>query len=70
MILIVQARKLVPETLLQQILTLNSLDVELYKYGQGIFGVENKHLETRIGDEKQHFVPDLVSAIYLKMCLF
>lgn len=68
MIWIVQARKLVPETVLNQILTLNSLDVELYKYAQDIFGVEKKHLETKISDGKQqHIAPDLVSAIHLNI---
>lgn len=39
-----QARLLVPETILQQILSLNSLDVELYKHAQEIFMQQQKHL--------------------------
>ncbi|XP_038970955.1 protein-tyrosine sulfotransferase [Phoenix dactylifera] len=39
-----EARLLVPETVVQQILSLNSLDVELYKHAQEIFMQQQKHL--------------------------
>lgn len=35
---------MVPEEILQQILSLNSLDVELYNYAQDLFLQEQKHL--------------------------
>ncbi|KAJ0966481.1 hypothetical protein J5N97_023398 [Dioscorea zingiberensis] len=39
-----EGRLMVPEEVLLQILALNSLDVELYKYAQNIFAQEQKHL--------------------------
>ncbi|XP_064974202.1 protein-tyrosine sulfotransferase-like isoform X1 [Musa acuminata AAA Group] len=39
-----QARVSVPMTVLQQIQYLNNLDVELYKYAQNIFMLQQKHL--------------------------
>ncbi|XP_039116800.1 protein-tyrosine sulfotransferase [Dioscorea cayenensis subsp. rotundata] len=39
-----EARLMVPEEILQQILSLNSLDVELYNYAQDLFLQEQKHL--------------------------
>lgn len=39
-----EARLLVPEKVLQEILSLNSLDVELYKHAQDIFLQQQKHL--------------------------
>lgn len=39
-----QARRKVPEALIQEIALLNSLDVELYKYGQYIFEKQHAHM--------------------------
>ncbi|XXG62026.1 hypothetical protein AAC387_Pa05g0481 [Persea americana] len=39
-----EARLKVPDIVLQQILSLNSLDVQLYKHAQGIFAQQQKHL--------------------------
>ncbi|XP_010253702.1 PREDICTED: protein-tyrosine sulfotransferase isoform X2 [Nelumbo nucifera] len=39
-----EARRQVPEAVLKQIMSLNSLDVELYKYAQGIFFQQQKDL--------------------------
>eukprot|EP00262_Sarcandra_glabra_P002798 TRINITY_DN13182_c0_g2_i2.p1 TRINITY_DN13182_c0_g2~~TRINITY_DN13182_c0_g2_i2.p1 ORF type:complete len:422 (-),score=45.69 TRINITY_DN13182_c0_g2_i2:377-1642(-) len=39
-----EARLHVPESVLHQIRSLNSLDVELYKHAQGIFAQQQKHL--------------------------
>ncbi|ERN08372.1 hypothetical protein AMTR_s00148p00053200 [Amborella trichopoda] len=39
-----EARRNVPENVIQQILTLNSLDVELYKHAQAIFAEQQKLL--------------------------
>ena len=47
---ILQARLLVPGTVLQQILSLNSLDVELYKHAQEIFMQQQKHLTQNAQD--------------------
>ncbi|XP_058094491.1 protein-tyrosine sulfotransferase-like isoform X2 [Magnolia sinica] len=43
-----EARLQVPETVLQQILLLNSLDVELYKHAQDIFAQQQKHLAEKL----------------------
>nr|XP_010935878.1 protein-tyrosine sulfotransferase isoform X4 [Elaeis guineensis] len=45
-----EARLLVPGTVLQQILSLNSLDVELYKHAQEIFMQQQKHLTQNAQD--------------------
>lgn len=39
-----EARRKVPEALIQEIALLNSLDVELYKYGQYIFEKQHAHM--------------------------
>ncbi|CAK9165190.1 unnamed protein product [Ilex paraguariensis] len=39
-----EARRQVPERLLQEITSLNSLDVELYKYAQDIFAKQHRHM--------------------------
>lgn len=43
-----EARLKVPESVLQQILSLNSLDVELYKHARGIFEQQRKHLAEKL----------------------
>ncbi|XP_077227772.1 tyrosylprotein sulfotransferase [Tasmannia lanceolata] len=43
-----EARLQVPETVLQQILSLNSLDVELYKHAQQIFAQQREHLAQKL----------------------
>ncbi|XP_043707321.1 protein-tyrosine sulfotransferase-like isoform X1 [Telopea speciosissima] len=49
-----EARLQVPEVVLQQILSLNNLDVELYKYAQDIFEQQRKHLmQKSVEVEKQ-----------------
>lgn len=42
-ILDLQARLLVPETVLQQIISLNSLDMELYRHAESIFLQQEHH---------------------------
>lgn len=39
-----QARRSVPEVLLQEIMSLNTLDMELYKYAEDIFARKHKYL--------------------------
>ncbi|XP_041989785.1 protein-tyrosine sulfotransferase-like [Salvia splendens] len=48
-----EARKRVPEALIKEITLLNSLDVELYKYGQYIFGKQQEHMtQSMVHDEE------------------
>ncbi|KAG9445613.1 hypothetical protein H6P81_011741 [Aristolochia fimbriata] len=42
-----EARRAVPEMVLEQILSLNKLDVELYKHAQDIFAQQQKHLQQK-----------------------
>ncbi|OVA18066.1 hypothetical protein BVC80_1835g478 [Macleaya cordata] len=46
------ARLQVPEVVLQQIISLNRLDVELYKHAQDIFAQERKHLAEKLVEVK------------------
>lgn len=41
---ILQARLLVPEAVLQQIRSLNSLDLRLFKYAEGIYAKQNERM--------------------------
>lgn len=41
---ILQARLLVPDTVLQQIRSLNSLDLRLFKYAEGIYAKQNERM--------------------------
>ncbi|XP_068663444.1 protein-tyrosine sulfotransferase-like [Aristolochia californica] len=43
-----EARRAVPETVLKQIVSLNSLDGELYKHAQDIFSQQQKHLQRKL----------------------
>lgn len=43
-----EARLKVPESLLQQIASLNRLDIELYKHAQSIFAQQHKHVEQKL----------------------
>ena len=43
-----QTRLQVPQMVLQQIISLNSLDVELYKYAQSIFAKQHKHFMRKL----------------------
>lgn len=43
-----QARLKVPEALIQEIASLNSLDVELYKYGQEIFKKQQAMMQSMV----------------------
>ncbi|KAL1558534.1 protein-tyrosine sulfotransferase [Salvia divinorum] len=48
-----EARKQVPEALIKEITLLNSLDIELYKYGQYIFGKQQEHMtQSMVHDEE------------------
>ncbi|KAH6766282.1 tyrosylprotein sulfotransferase [Perilla frutescens var. hirtella] len=48
-----EARKKVPEALIQEIALLNSLDIELYKYGQYIFEKQEAHMaQSMVYDER------------------
>lgn len=44
-----EARLKVPEAVIDQILSLNNLDVELYKYAQEIYAKQQKHLMQKSG---------------------
>lgn len=57
-----QARLAVPEVVLQQIKSLNSLDVELYTYAQSIFSKQHKQMMQELGGE--------VSANLFKTCFW
>lgn len=46
---IMQARRQVPYVVLQQIESLNRLDVELYKHAQDIFAKQHKHTIQKLG---------------------
>lgn len=46
-----EARLAVPEVVLQQIKSLNSLDVELYTYAQSIFSKQHKQMMQELGGE-------------------
>ncbi|XP_058101742.1 protein-tyrosine sulfotransferase-like isoform X4 [Magnolia sinica] len=60
-----EARLQVPETLLQQILLLNSLDVELYKHAQNIFAQQRKHFMQKLDTvEIQESMPSNSSGHY------
>lgn len=49
-----EARQQVPDVVLQQIKSLNRLDVELYKHAQNIFAKQHKHtIQKLVGAEKQ-----------------
>uniref|UniRef100_A0A5B7B1F6 Uncharacterized protein n=1 Tax=Davidia involucrata TaxID=16924 RepID=A0A5B7B1F6_DAVIN len=49
-----EARLQVPEVVLQEIKSLNSLDMELYKYAQEIFSKQHKHMMKKlVGAERQ-----------------
>lgn len=43
-----ETRLQVPQMVLQQIISLNSLDVELYKYAQSIFAKQHKHFMRKL----------------------
>lgn len=45
-----QARCNVPEVLLQEIKSLNTLDMELYKYAEDIFARKHKHMVQKSGN--------------------
>ncbi|XP_057782538.1 protein-tyrosine sulfotransferase-like isoform X1 [Salvia miltiorrhiza] len=48
-----EARKRVPEALIKEITLLNSLDIELYKYGQYIFEKQQAHMmQSMVHDEE------------------
>ncbi|MQL95637.1 hypothetical protein Taro_028312 [Colocasia esculenta] len=59
-----EARLLVPERVLQQIRSLNSLDLELYKHAQGLFAQQQKHLtesvENITAQSQKHLLEKLV----------
>lgn len=61
-----QARVQVPEKVLQEILSLNSLDVELYKHAQDIFLQQQKHLMQKnqkiLNWQHDHLLPEAVSS--------
>ncbi|XP_059659432.1 protein-tyrosine sulfotransferase [Cornus florida] len=48
-----EARLQVPEVVLQEIKSLNSLDVELYKYAQEIFSKQHKHMVQKLVDAER-----------------
>lgn len=48
---LLQARKKVPEDLLNEIKSLNRLDIELYKYGQYIFEKKQSHMMQNMVDD-------------------
>lgn len=45
---LLQARLRVPETVLREIESLNSLDVQLFKHAQYIFANEHKHMVQKV----------------------
>lgn len=49
-----QARKLVPEAILEQIISLNSLDMELYDHAKKIFTQEHLMLKAQQSMVGQH----------------
>ncbi|KAA8550389.1 hypothetical protein F0562_002073 [Nyssa sinensis] len=52
-----EARLQVPEVVLQEIKSLNSLDIELYKYAQEIFSKQHKHMMKKlVGADRQESV--------------
>uniref|UniRef100_A0A1D1ZCP1 Protein-tyrosine sulfotransferase n=1 Tax=Anthurium amnicola TaxID=1678845 RepID=A0A1D1ZCP1_9ARAE len=71
-----EARLLVPERVLQQILSLNSLDLELYKHAQGIFAQQHKHLTESAKDiaelNQKHVLQELVrkTSVFSNSCKY
>ncbi|XP_043702627.1 protein-tyrosine sulfotransferase-like isoform X4 [Telopea speciosissima] len=50
------ARLQVPEVVLQQIMSLNNLDVELYNYAQGIFAQQRKRLMSKLVEAERQLI--------------
>ncbi|XP_043702624.1 protein-tyrosine sulfotransferase-like isoform X2 [Telopea speciosissima] len=51
-----EARLQVPEVVLQQIMSLNNLDVELYNYAQGIFAQQRKRLMSKLVEAERQLI--------------
>ncbi|KAF8395232.1 hypothetical protein HHK36_019174 [Tetracentron sinense] len=78
-----EARLQVPEVVLQEILSLNSLDVELYKHAQDIFAQQQKHVMQKFVDAEKNTsafnnsygaphwkVVSLATAVFLLLFIF
>lgn len=60
-----QARHQVPEVVLQQIRSLNQLDLELYKYAQDIFAKQHGRTKHKFRSTVSLFVPNFLHPKYL-----
>ncbi|XP_058094027.1 chloride channel protein CLC-f-like isoform X1 [Magnolia sinica] len=68
-LLALMARLQVPETVVQQIFLLNSLDVELYKHAQeDIFAQQQKHLAEKLDKVEDRFFNDLPTTLHKSKC--
>nr|XP_043609408.1 protein-tyrosine sulfotransferase-like isoform X2 [Erigeron canadensis] len=69
-----EARRHIPDALLKEIISLNSLDMELYKYAKGIFQKQHQLMEQKLQDsvtpEKWHVMLTKIDSSWIAVYCF